>query len=653
MSVIDDIKARVDIVDLVGETVPLKKTGRSFKAPCPFHIEKTPSFVVSPDRQSWHCFGACGVGGDIFGFVQKRDNVEFAAALRTLAKRASVDLAPRDAAREERFERLYAANDAAATFYHSRLLQADDAAEARAYLERRGLDEATTRDFRIGYAPDAWDALRTHLERRGFTTAELLAAGLLVESDRGGYDRFRARVIFPINDERGRVVGFGGRELGNEGPKYLNTAQTDIFDKSGVVYTLDRAKERIRTENSAVIVEGYMDAIAAHQFGYTNVVASMGAALTERQVDLLKRHTRNLVLALDADAAGSEATLRGIQVVVDAADYELTAVPDWRGLIRYQDTLAADIRVVALSPGKDPDDTIRERPEAWPELIATARPVLDHLLTVARERFDLTQPRERSRAVDSLLPALAAVTDPLLRSHYLQRLATLARVEEATLLTRIRMAGRPQQRRAPQNAAGDSARPALVEGRARNTDAPPAWMLRDRREEFLLAMLKRHPSLEPRGRALPADSFRLAENRALFQCWLAGTEPEPGAPAAQRAEQLATVELPPYDAASADAAFGGALRLLHRERLLELKRLTQSTVVENQEMEGSDQDSLIEHALAEREGREDEGAGPDPASTILKDIDTGLRLHGRPVAPLPATRPTPPPTIDSRQESAG
>ena len=645
MSVIDEIKTRVDIVDLISETVPLKKAGRSFKAPCPFHMEKTPSFVVSPDRQSWHCFGACSTGGDIFGFVQKRDNVDFPAALRTLAERAGVELAPRDAAREERFERLYAANEAAATFYQSRLLQADDAADARAYLDRRGLDDATIHDFRIGYAPDAWDTLRTHLERRGFATAELLAAGLLIESDRGGYDRFRARVIFPINDERGRVVGFGGRELGNEGPKYLNTAQTDIFDKGGVIYALDRAKERVRTEDRAVIVEGYMDAIAAHQFGYTNVVASMGTALTERQVDLLKRHTHNLVLALDADAAGSEATLRGIQVVVDAADHELTAVPDWRGLIRYQDTLAADIRVVALPPGKDPDDAIRERPESWPELIATARPVLDHLLAVARDRFDLNQPRERSRAIDSLLPALAAVTDPLLRAHYVQRLAALARVEEGTLLTRLRMTGQPQRRRAPQN----SARPGPAQDRTPKTDGPPAWMLRDRREEFILAMLQRHPSLDARGRALPPDTFRLAENRALFQSWLAGAQPEPDTPAASLAEQLTRVELPPYDALSADAAFEGALRLLHRERLLEMKRLTQSTVTE--ETEGADQESIIVHALAEREGREDESIGPDPASIFLKDIDTGLRLHARPVTPLPTGQRTPPALKDTREES--
>ena len=342
MTVVDDVKQRVDIVEVVGQYVQLLKAGRNFRALCPFHSERTPSFFVSPERQSWHCFGACGIGGDVLSFVMKKEGVEFGEALRLLAERAGVRLPERREEETAAWERSRQANEAAAQFFHHALLNSEAGQGGKRYLEERGLDLKTMQAFQLGFSPPGWDNLCRYLRERGFRDEELLAAGLATAGDRGLRDLFRQRIIFPIADQRGRVVGFGGRAFAPKGeeeaqPKYLNTPQTPLFDKGSLLYALDRAQEEIRRQGSAVIVEGYMDAIAAHQHGFSNVVASMGTALTERQVRLMKRFTRDVVLALDADTAGQEATLRAVE---------------------YQQLLGRDIRVVILPEGRDPDQEI-------------------------------------------------------------------------------------------------------------------------------------------------------------------------------------------------------------------------------------------------------------------------------------------------------
>jgi DNA primase len=320
MSVVDEIKARLDIVDVVGSYVRLVKAGRQFKAVCPFHTEKTPSFTVSPDRQTWHCFGACSTGGDMFTFVQRKENTDFNSALRILADRAGVTI-ERESTRRDELRPLYEANEAAAVYYHGLLL--NEGNQGRAYAESRGLNRQTLADFQIGFSPPAWDSLREHLYRKGFTEAHLIDAGLLVPSERGGYDRFRGRLMVPIRDDRGRVIAFGGRVLpgldadGAAGAKYINTPQTPIFDKGGTLYALDRAREASRASGTTVIVEGYMDVISAHQHGFRNVIASMGTALTDRQVAAVERlKPQRAVFAMDADAAGTAAALRDVQLVI-------------------------------------------------------------------------------------------------------------------------------------------------------------------------------------------------------------------------------------------------------------------------------------------------------------------------------------------------
>jgi DNA primase len=281
---IEEVKERLDLVAVISGYVPLKKAGRSYKGLCPFHTEKTPSFVVFPETGTWKCFG-CGAGGDLFGFVMRKENLEFGEALRLLAQRAGVTLEPlrpEDKAEASLKDRLRKMNELAAEYFHHLLLNSPEGAKARDYLVMRGISDETRDGFQLGYAKEEWQALGNHLTNKGYSWPNLLEAGLVVEREGGGYyDRFRGRLIFPIRDAAGYVVGFGARALGDAVPKYLNSPQTAIFDKSGGLYGIDQARTAIRDQALVVIVEGYMDVLMAHQLGRKNVVASMGTALTE------------------------------------------------------------------------------------------------------------------------------------------------------------------------------------------------------------------------------------------------------------------------------------------------------------------------------------------------------------------------------------
>ncbi|RLT33894.1 MAG: DNA primase [Chloroflexi bacterium] len=509
MSTIDDVKARLDIVETVRAYAPdLKKTGRTWKARCPFHSEKTPSFNVDPERGTWHCFGACSTGGDVITFIQKKENLDFKEALRLCAERAGVELrppSPREAEEREQHARLLAANEAAAVFFQA-ALAGPDGADARAYATGRGLDDATISTWQLGYAPAGWNGLVDHLTARGFTPADIVDAGLALEGDRGLYDRFRDRLIFPTRDARRRLIGFGARAMRpDDEPKYLNTPQTPLFDKSGNLYGLDRAADSIRREDQAVVVEGYMDVIAAHQFGIDNVVASNGTSITDKQMMLLKRYTERVVLALDADDAGSEAALRGVEVAAGVADHELVATIDWRGLVSYQDVLKADIRVTTLPKGDDPDSLVRRDPEALRALIREALPVSDHLFAAVTKATEAADPRSRSRAVEALLPTVAAMADPVVRSHYVQRLARIGQVDErtVTMLLAQHASGRPRAVATPREVAQAKKQPA----------APPDG------ETQLLRLLVQRREGRGAGIALAHDTFEDAVNRALFAAW--------------------------------------------------------------------------------------------------------------------------------------
>ena len=398
----------------MGETVALKRAGSVHKGLCPFHDEKTPSFVVTPERDTWHCFG-CGEHGDIFTFVMRRDGLDFREALARLAERAGVELSERTAREDRRKARLREALEAAIAWYREVLLQAHQAQRARDYLEERGFTPDTLDRFAIGYAPNTWDALSKRLRSKGFSDAELTDAGLTKPSSRGGvYDAFRGRIIIPIRDLSGRAIGLGGRILpDSEGPKYLNSPATPLFDKSRTLYGIDLAKASIRREKLAVIVEGYTDVMAAHQAGFTNVVASLGTALTAGQVELANRFADAVALAYDVDLAGEAATQRG--------------------LLEELGPVVSKVRVIRIPAGKDPDELIRTDPDGWRAAVANAQELMPYFIDSAWRDVDQRHAGHRSGYATRMLDLIRRIPNRVERDPLVTTVAMKSGIDERIL----------------------------------------------------------------------------------------------------------------------------------------------------------------------------------------------------------------------------
>ncbi len=491
MSVIDEVKQKIDIVEVISQYATLKKAGRNLTALCPFHSEKNPSFFVYPEQQSWHCFGACNTGGDVFAFVMKKEGLDFGEALRTLAERAGVTLPSRTAQREKKEEKeeFYSINDAAALYFHNLLLNSPAAEKARKYATQRGFTLKTIADFQLGFSLDGWEDLKQYLKEKGHTEETMVAAGLLSKSDDGRtYDRFRGKLMFPIRDSRGRVTGFGARVLDDSLPKYVNSPQTPTFDKSGTLYGIERAAAEIRKQDRAIIMEGYMDVIMAHQNGSSNAVASMGTAITETQVNILRKLSKNLVLSLDADAAGEEAMLR---------------------TVNYENILNNEIRVIILPEGKDPDDVIKEDINNWQILIDRAVPLIDFMFEKTTANLDLSTARDKSGAVENLLPVIAAISDPIRQAHYLQKMAGLVDVDMGTIKASLsRLKTTPVRRKVP--------------ARQPATNGIPGKGASSSKEEYLLAMLLQFQELKKTSistEELLPKYFLNSENREIFNAW--------------------------------------------------------------------------------------------------------------------------------------
>jgi DNA primase len=451
MSVIDEIKTRVDIVDLVSETVQLRRSGKNYSGFCPFHPnQRTPAFVVFPETGTWRCFGQCNEGGDVFRFVMKKEGWDFPETLRYLAERAGVQLraaTEEQQARAEEHDNLRELLEEAVIFYRHQLMHTQAGKSALEYLtSKRGLREDTLETFGLGYAPLSWDAALTHFSTKGIGVDDLLEAGLITERNPSEgktrelqksevYDRFRNRIMFPIRDGRGRMAGFGARILNPDDiPKFLNSPQTAIFDKGGLLYGLDRARKAIRKLDQAVIVEGYLDVIALHQAGFENAISPMGTALSEHQLYLLKRFSRRIVLALDPDAAGNKATLRGLEIARQTMDHEQDPVFDSRGLLGHEARLQADIRVTMLPEGMDPDDVVNRDPDEWRRIVENARPIVIHVMETLAEGRDLDDPKIKNEIAAQVIPLIKDVPSPIERDTYRQRLARLLRINEQTLL---------------------------------------------------------------------------------------------------------------------------------------------------------------------------------------------------------------------------
>jgi DNA primase len=438
----DRIKQQADIVRVIGEYVRLKKSGQNFTGLCPFHSEKSPSFAVHPVKQIYHCFG-CGVGGDVFKFVMEMEKVPFPEAIRVVAEKCGIAVpAARERSPEERKENqqrtlLVEMHREAAAFFVQQLNGTPEGRAAKAYLLDRGLNSEAMAQFGIGFAPSGGDALLRQLKQKA--PEKVLEVSGLFSRDQNGrlFDRFRRRVMFPIANESGKIVAFGGRALGDDLPKYLNSPETPIYSKSNILYHLDRAKESLRTRDFAVLVEGYMDAIAVALAGVSNVVASCGTSLTEPQVKLLNRFTRRIIVNYDPDTAGQVATERSLTILLEQG---------------------AEVRVLALPGGKDPDSFIRaEGAAAYIKLINEAPPYVDYLISRAR-KMDMSTGEGKLRAVNFLMPYVQRIPDRILRSEWATRIAQQLHLEEPVLRESMRKAANERR-------SSVQARPELV-GRA-------------------------------------------------------------------------------------------------------------------------------------------------------------------------------------------
>ena len=563
MSVADEVKDRLDIVEVVSSYVALQKAGRNLKALCPFHSEKTPSFVVNPDRQSWRCFGACATGGDAITFVMRREGMGFGEALRLLAERAGIALSEgRDRGRTDRLHRV---NELAASFYQD-VLGSADGQRVEAYLKERGLDPTTVKAFRLGLSPRGGDGLRSYFAAHEVDLDLAIEAGLLRQVEGGGVrDFFWGRLMFPIWDRRGRVAGFGARELDGSDPKYINTPATSLFDKRSTLYSLHMATAAARQDNRIVVVEGYMDVIAAHQHGYANVVASMGTALTEQQVARLKSVTSNFVLALDPDAAGQEATLRSLDASWRALEGRQVAYG--RGAVGplYQRE-QLNLRIALLPEGSDPDKLIRSSPERWETLIKDAVPYVDYVIQALPTRYHLDTSDGKAQAAEAVRPLITMARNAFEQEATLRKLART--LDVGTDMLKAAM-GTPRPSPNRRRQASASAQSSVA-----------ATSLAPRSEHFLedytLALLLHRPELKGRAESLPPEHFHRSEDREVFTCWMGCTTMEElqvrlDESLRAHVEYVTSMDLTPIDRSTAEGALDQCLRRLEERHLQELQ----------------------------------------------------------------------------------
>ncbi len=503
MTAVDDVKSRLDIVEVISQRVPLQRSGNSYKAPCPFHQEKTPSFHVFPDRQSWRCFGACATGGDVLSFVMKAEGLEFGEALKQMAQVAGVTLPQRG--QNPQNEAAYKINEDTRAYFQ-RTLASAQGVSTREYLEKRGVDKQAIEAFGVGLSPSDGESLKNHLIREGYSPEELVSAGVVRVGDDGvSHDLFRGRLMFPIRDAHGNLVGFGARTLDGTEPKYLNSPQGPMFDKSRILYAMDRARTGVR-KNGAVIVEGYMDAIAAHQAGFKNVIAQMGTALTEFQVDEIRRLTGKMTMALDQDAAGQNATLRSLDVVLQ--NFRTKTVNKQRPDGTTQ-TVDADPRIIVMPPGQDPDEVIHRSPSDWTNLVESAIPAITFRINAITGRGDLTSPEGKARCVAEAAPFIHLLAGGIQQANAIEQLAGNLSVPIDTVkaaLSRPSVARRTRQPEQPRSAA--------------STASPFAKLDHDPMEEYCLQLLLGHPEVREMAGGLRPEFFTRHENRELFARWL-------------------------------------------------------------------------------------------------------------------------------------
>ena len=595
MALVDEVKSRSDIVQVISDYVDLDTSSRQPKALCPFHSERSPSFVIYPETGSWRCFGSCAEGGDVISFMMKRENLSFPEALENLANRAGIKIEERkNEPRKKPVTGLIEANDIAAEYFFSRL-KAPVGESTVEYLADRGIDIETAKRRGLGLAPDGMETLSGHLRTRNVQARTARDAGLITRKDDGSWrDMFTGRLTIEIRDARDRIIGYGARTLDGSEPKYLNTPQTDAFEKSSILYGLNWAGDSIRSLNEAVVVEGYMDVIAAHEHGFTNVVASMGTAVTGEQLDALTRYstaggTGTVVLCLDSDAAGEAATMRALESVTA----ELSTGRR-RGLV---------VKVARPDGGKDPDEAIRSNPDSWRTSLNEAEPLLDYLIVAKSKLHNLESGQGIADFGNSVAPLIYNVSNDYDRDRYWSTTATLAGVTEQRLKSIVDKP-RTSQRRSSVRRAGN--RPQTVGARRISSEQANDVIQSsagDTLEEHFLSLLLQREDLREHAIAMPSEFMNESDNRALFTAWQASSRideisHELGEELTEKAHRLAESELPPSDQAlHVEDVTQCVMRLRERH----YRRIKELQTERLKELEGEEAQELLDQSLLSNE----------------------------------------------------
>lgn len=595
MALVDQVKSRSDIVQVISDYVDLDTSSRQPKALCPFHSERSPSFVIYPETGSWRCFGSCAEGGDVISFMMKRENLSFPEALENLANRAGIKIEERkNEPRKKPITGLIEANDIAAEYFFSRL-KAPVGESTVEYLDDRGIDIETAKRRGLGLAPDGMETLSGHLRTRNVQARTARDSGLITRKDDGSWrDMFTGRLTIEIRDARDRIIGFGARTLDRSEPKYLNTPQTDAFEKSSILYGLNWAGDSIRSLNEAIVVEGYMDVIAAHEHGFTNVVASMGTAVTGEQLDALARYstaggTGTVVLCLDSDAAGEAATMRALESVTE----ELSSGRR-RGLV---------VKVARPDGGKDPDEAIRSDPDSWRTSLNEAKPLLDYLIVAKSKLHNLESGQGIADFANSVAPLIYNVSNDYDRDRYWSTTATLVGVTDQRLKSIVDRP-RTSQHRASVRRAGN--RPQTVGARRISSEQVNDVIQSssgDTLEEHLLSLLLQREDLREHAIAMPPEFLHQSDNRALFTAWQSSSKigeisHELGEELTEKAHRLAENELPPSDQAlHVEDVTQCVMRLRERH----YRRIKELQTEQLKELEGEEAQELLDQSLLPNE----------------------------------------------------
>jgi len=595
MALVDEVKSRSDIVQVISDYVDLDTSSRQPKGLCPFHTERSPSFVIYPESGSWRCFGSCAEGGDVISFMVKKENLSFLEALENLANRAGIKVEEHtNEQRKKPITGLIEANEIASEYFLSRL-KAPVGAKTLQYLKDRGIDVDTAVRRGLGLAPSGMETLSGHLRTRNVNARTARDAGLITRKDDGSWrDMFTGRLTIEIRDARDRIIGYGARTLDGSEPKYLNTPQTDAFDKSSIMYGLNWAAESIRASNEAVVVEGYMDVIAAHEHGFTNVVASMGTAVTAQQLDALSRHataggTGTIILCLDSDAAGEAATMRALEGVTA----ELSTGRR-KGI---------EVKVARPDGGKDPDQAIRSDPDSWRTSLSAADPLLDYLIVAKSKLHNLESGQGIADFANGVAPLIYNITNDYDQDRYWSTTAKLAMITEQRLKSIV---DKPRSAYGKGPRIGFGNRSQFIDPKSISSDQVAEVLNMtggDALEEHLLALVLQLDDLREYAIAMPPEFLQQSDNRALFTAWqsspkLGEISHELGEDLTQKSHRLLEHKLPPSDQARRVEDVTQCVMRLRERHFRQIKKLQTERF---KDLEGEEAAELLDQSLIPNE----------------------------------------------------